>query len=113
MREFGALLARHGFLATGEDVFLLRHDEVRSALEELRPLELGRRGRRARPVPLAGHRRAAKADPRGDARMGAAARSRPDRPKRSPSRSTIMHWGITTERIQEWLVVRERPREHA
>ena len=36
VREFGALLARVGFLADGEDVFLLRHDEVRSALEALR-----------------------------------------------------------------------------
>jgi pyruvate,water dikinase len=36
VREFGALLARHRFLDQGEDVFLLRHDEVRSALEELR-----------------------------------------------------------------------------
>ena len=36
VREFGALLKRHGFLADEEDVFLLRHDEVRSALEELR-----------------------------------------------------------------------------
>ena len=36
VREFGALLARHGFLVDGEDVFYLRHDELRSALEELR-----------------------------------------------------------------------------
>ena len=36
VREFGALLARHRFLTDGEDVFYLRHDEVRSALEELR-----------------------------------------------------------------------------
>ena len=36
VREFGALLARHGFLDDEEDVFHLRHDEVRSALQELR-----------------------------------------------------------------------------
>jgi len=36
VREFGALLARHGFLADGEDIFYLRHEEVRSALGELR-----------------------------------------------------------------------------
>ena len=36
VRAFGALLARVGFLEDGEDVFLLRHDEVRSALEALR-----------------------------------------------------------------------------
>jgi pyruvate,water dikinase len=36
VREFGALLTRHAFLADQEDVFYLRHDEVREALEELR-----------------------------------------------------------------------------
>ena len=36
VREFGALLARHGFLARGRTSSCLRHDEVRSALEELR-----------------------------------------------------------------------------
>jgi pyruvate,water dikinase len=36
VREFGALLAREGFLAELEDVFFLRHGEVREALEELR-----------------------------------------------------------------------------
>ena len=36
VREFGALLARHGFLVDQEDIFFLRHDEVRSALDELR-----------------------------------------------------------------------------
>ena len=35
-REFGALLAGQGFLGEQEDVFYLRHDEVREALEELR-----------------------------------------------------------------------------
>jgi pyruvate,water dikinase len=36
VREFGALLADHAFLADPEDVFFLHHGEVRSALEELR-----------------------------------------------------------------------------
>ena len=36
VREFGALLSHHAFLADSEDVFFLRHEEVRSALEELR-----------------------------------------------------------------------------
>ena len=37
MREFGALLSAPRVpRRTREDVFLLRHDEVRSALEELR-----------------------------------------------------------------------------
>jgi pyruvate,water dikinase len=36
VRGFGALLAANGFLAEPDDVFYLRHDEVRAALEELR-----------------------------------------------------------------------------
>src|SRR3954451_6789404 len=35
VREFGALLARHGFLEDGEDVFQLGRHEVSSALDEL------------------------------------------------------------------------------
>ena len=35
VREFGALLARHGFLEDGEDVFQLSRLEVQSALDEL------------------------------------------------------------------------------
>jgi hypothetical protein len=36
VREFGALLSDHWLLVDPEDVFFVRHDEVRSALEELR-----------------------------------------------------------------------------
>ena len=36
VREFGALLASRRFLADADDVFYLRHDELRAALEELR-----------------------------------------------------------------------------
>jgi pyruvate,water dikinase len=36
VREFGALLSAHAFLDAPEDVFFLRHEEVRAALEELR-----------------------------------------------------------------------------
>ena len=35
MREFGALLATHGFLEDGEDIFQLSRHEVASALDEL------------------------------------------------------------------------------
>jgi pyruvate,water dikinase len=102
VREFGALLARHAFLADPEDVFLLRHDEVRLALEELRlhwstggagvprgpslwPPIVGRRKRilealrRWAPPPALGQAPEAVTEP-----------------------VTIMHWGITTERVQEW-----------
>jgi pyruvate,water dikinase len=36
VREFGALLASRRFLAAADDVFYLRHDELREALHELR-----------------------------------------------------------------------------
>jgi pyruvate,water dikinase len=103
VREFGALLSDHRFLVDPEDVFFLRHDEVRSALEELRihwssggqgvprgpaywPPKVQRRKaiyealRRWTPPPALGQVPEAVTDP-----------------------VTIMHWGITTERVQEWL----------
>jgi len=36
VREFGDLLSRHPFLADPEDVFFLRPDKARKALNELR-----------------------------------------------------------------------------
>jgi pyruvate,water dikinase len=103
VREFGTLLAGHAFLADSEDVFFLRHGEVRSALEELRlhwssggagvprgpslwPATVERRKRifdalrRWAPPPALGQTPDAITEP-----------------------VTIMHWGITTERVQEWL----------
>ena len=103
VREFGTLLAGRAFLADPEDVFFLRHGEVRSALEELRlhwssggagvprgpslwPATVERRKRifealrRWAPPPALGHTPEAITEP-----------------------VTIMHWGITTERVQEWL----------
>jgi len=103
VREFGALLSRHAFLAEPEDVFFLRHGEVRAALEELRahwssgstavprgpshwPLVVERRKvihealRHWTPPPALGQAPQAVTEP-----------------------ITIMHWGITTARVQEWL----------
>jgi pyruvate, water dikinase len=102
VREFGALLAVHGFFDEAEDVFLLRHDEVRSALADLRltwssgvapacgpshwPAIVERRKsiydsmRRWSPQPALGQIPAAITEP-----------------------VTVMLWGITTERVQEWL----------
>lgn len=102
-REFGTLLSAHAFLDDPEDMFLLRHEEVRVALEELRlhwssggagiprgpaywPPIIARRKtiyealRRWAPPPALGHALEAVTEP-----------------------VTIMHWGITTERIQDWL----------
>ena len=102
VREFGALLARHRFLADAEDIFLLRHDEVRSALEDLRlwwssgagaacgpshwpPLVEGRKSiyeamRRWSPPPALGQI-----------------------PDDITEPMTVMLWGVTPERVQEWL----------
>ena len=103
MREFGALLARHGFLADGEDVFFLRHDEVRSALEELRlHWSSGGAGVARGPAhwpPLVERSRAiydamcAWAPPPALGRL----------PEEMTDPITIMLWGITTERVQDWL----------
>jgi len=102
VREFGALLAEHGFLADQEDVFHLRHDEVRSALEDLRlswssgaapafgpshwPSVVERRKsiyqamRRWSPHPALG-----------------------EIPEEINEPITVMLWGVTPERVQEWL----------
>ncbi|HWH94383.1 MAG TPA: PEP-utilizing enzyme [Baekduia sp.] len=100
IREFGALLARHDFLADGEDVFQLSRYEVASALDELtltwatggRPLgpdhwpaivarrqELLRKLGEWTPPPALGVAPDAVTDP-----------------------MTIMLWGVTTERVRAW-----------
>src|SRR5262245_43657913 len=103
VREFGALLARHGYLADGEDVFFLRHGEVRSALEELR-LDWSSggagvpRGPRHWP-PLVDRRRTIYEAMR--AWSAPAALGRLSEEITDPF--TIMLWGITDERVEEWL----------
>jgi pyruvate,water dikinase len=102
VREFGALLARHAFLAEAEDVFYLRHDEVRSALAELRisrsssadalrgPLYWPRIVARRRSI----HEAMRTWEP--PPALGAV-------PETVAEPSMVMLWGITPERIQEWL----------
>ena len=100
IREFGALLAAHDFLEDGEDVFQLSRYEVASALDELvltwatggvalgpkhwppivaRRKELLERLGDWTPPPAIGVTPEAVTDP-----------------------MTIMLWGVTTERVQEW-----------
>ncbi|HXH96159.1 MAG TPA: PEP-utilizing enzyme [Gaiellaceae bacterium] len=103
VREFGALLAAHGFLADGEDVFLLRHDEVRAALEELRLWwSSGEAGAPLGPgcwLPLVDRRKT----------IYEAMRQWSPPPAFGPAPEaitepmTMMLWGITTERVGEWL----------
>ena len=103
VRAFGALLARVGFLEDGEDVFLLRHDEVRSALEALRlDWSSGGAGVPHGPLvwpPLVERRRAIY--------HAMCAWAQP--PALGPLHEeitdpmSIMLWGITDERVRDWL----------
>ncbi len=100
VREFGALLATHGFLEDGEDIFQLSRHEVSTALDELvltwatgglplgpkywppivaRRRELLKRLAQWTPPPALGVEPAEVTDP-----------------------MTIMLWGVTTERVREW-----------
>jgi pyruvate,water dikinase len=100
LREFGALLAGRGFLEDGEDVFHLTRHEVASALDELvltwatggvalgpehwPPIVAGRKQLLEKlagwtPPPALGVTPEEVTDP-----------------------MTIMLWGVTTERVQEW-----------
>jgi phosphohistidine swiveling domain-containing protein len=104
VREFGALLAEYGFLADREDVFYLRHDEVRSALEEVRlswssggdsaavrgPAYWPRIVERRKSIYEAMRRWA---PPPALGRV----------PEEITEPVAIMLWGITTERVRAWL----------
>jgi pyruvate, water dikinase len=100
IREFGALLERNGFLEDSEDVFQLSRYEVASALDELvltwatgglslgpthwppivdRRKEILKKLGEWTPPPAIGVTPEAVTDP-----------------------MTIMLWGVTTERVQEW-----------
>jgi pyruvate,water dikinase len=103
VREFGALLAAGGFLADGEDVFFLRHDEVRAALHDLRLWWSSGGGGVARgPAhwpPVIERRRAIYEAMRTwspPPALGVV-------PEEIAEPQMIMLFGITTKRIQEWL----------
>jgi pyruvate,water dikinase len=103
VREFGALLAGMGFLADQEDVFYLRHGEVRQALEELR-VQWGSagagdpRGPDYWP-PIVERRRSIHEAMRTWAPPPALGRP----PETVTDPVAIMLWGITNARIDDWL----------
>jgi pyruvate,water dikinase len=100
LREFGALLAEHGFLEDDEDIFQLTRHEVASAFDEL-VLTWATGGRPLGPMhwpPIVGRRkqileRLAEWTP--PPALGVT-------PEAVTDPMTIMLWGVTTERVQEW-----------
>jgi pyruvate,water dikinase len=102
VRDFGGLLARGGFLQEAEDVFYLRQDEVRSALEELRGVwSTGGAGLARGPShwpPIVRKRKSIHESMREWAPPAVLGRV----PDAITDPMTIMLWGLTTERIEEW-----------
>jgi pyruvate, water dikinase len=101
IRDFGALLATHGFLADGEDVFQLSRHEVGEALEEL-VLTWAHGGPARGPShwpPIVAKRRALLerlkqwTPPPAMGTMPTEAINDP---------ISVMLWGITPERLQSW-----------
>ena len=100
VREFGTLLARHGFLDDPEDIFYLQRHEVSDALVDLRlAWAAGSEGRGTRYWPPIVARR--------KQIMDAMRRFTPPPalgavPEAITEPMTIMLWGITTERVRDW-----------
>jgi pyruvate,water dikinase len=100
LREFGALLAEHGFLEDKEDMFQLGRHEVATALDELL-LTWATGGEPAGPAhwpPIVARRKellAKLADWTPPPAIGVT-------PEAITDPMSIMLWGITTQRVQEW-----------
>jgi phosphohistidine swiveling domain-containing protein len=100
LREFGALLAEHGFLEDAEDVFNLGRHEVATALDELL-LTWATGGAPRGPTywpPIVKQRKellARLAEWTPPPALGAT-------PEAITDPMSIMLWGVTTQRVQEW-----------
>ena len=101
VREFGALLAEHGYLEDAEDVFQLSRHEVMQALEEL-VLHWAAGGLPLGPTHWPPIVAAAQGAAREARRLDAAAGARHDARGATNDPITVMLWGITRERLQEW-----------
>ncbi len=105
IREFGALLAEHDFLADGEDVFQLSRHEVSTALDEL-VLSWATGGAPLGPKhwpPIVQRRKrllAKLAQWTPPPALGIV-------PEAVTDPMTIMLWGVTTDRVQEWARQRD------
>jgi pyruvate, water dikinase len=100
VREFGALLAAHGFLKDGEDIFQLSRHEVSTALDEL-VLTWATGG-----VPLGPQYWPPIVARRQQLLEGLARWTPPPalgvEPAEVTDPMTIMLWGVTTDRVREW-----------
>jgi pyruvate,water dikinase len=103
VRGFGALLAEHGLIAMPDDIFCLRHGEVRAALDELRlwwsaagnaPLE----GRARWPATVARRKLCLEA-----MRRWVAPPALGPLPEAMADPSMAMLWGVTPQTVREWL----------
>jgi len=100
VREFGALLAAHGFLDDAEDVFHLGRHEVSVALDELL-LTWATGGLPRGPTywpPIVARRRELLERLAGWAPPPALGAT----PEAITDPMSIMLWGVTTQRVQEW-----------
>ena len=104
VREFGALLAATTSWPSGGRLLPAARRGTRGARGAPARLELRRRGG-SRPRLLAADRRATQVDLRGDAGVGPAACPRPGSGDITEPMA-VMLWGITDERIREWLSAR-------
>ena len=105
LREFGALLARHGFLEDSEDIFQLGRHEVATALDELL-LTWATGGAPLGPThwpPIVAQRKELLeklADWTPPPAIGAT-------PDAITDPMSIMLWGVTTERVEAWARAEE------
>jgi len=105
VREFGALLATHDFLEDPEDIFQLSRHEVASALDEL-VLTWATGGEPLGPKhwpPIAARRKELLAK-LGEWSPPPALGVTPDA---ITDPMTVMLWGVTTQRVQEWAQQRD------
>ena len=109
VREFGALLARNGFLEDGEDIFQLSRHEVATALDEL-TLTWATGGVALGPKhwpPVVARRK--------EILERLAAWTPPPAlgitPETITDPMTIMLWGVTTDRVREWARQQDGGRE--
>ncbi len=101
IREFGSLLARKGFIADAEDIFFLHRHELYDALYDLVTswaVGTPARGPRYWP-PIVQQRKAILETLRGWAPPPALGPA----PDVITEPFTVMLWGITTERVDDWL----------